>query len=78
MINVESDNLAFGIKIDNKSLHDLPGFCAGRTLQFDIEAIRLGIIVQLHHVLRGGGAGTQRGSPDGGDILFVGTALEHT
>ena len=47
-IDVEADDVAVGVKIDDQPLDNLSGLGAGRVGQFDVEAVGLGIVVQLH------------------------------
>src|SRR5229473_8054025 len=48
MVDVEADDFAAGIEVDVQALGHLTRFDARFRLQFDVETIRLGVIVQLH------------------------------
>src|SRR5262249_25633311 len=48
MIDVEPDDVAVGVEIDDESRDNLARFGARHVLQLDIKAIRLRVIMQLH------------------------------
>ena len=48
MVDIEADNIALGVEINDETLHDLPGFNARGALQLDIEAVGFWILVKLH------------------------------
>jgi len=48
VVDIEPDHIAIGIEIDIEPFDNFPRLRARRTLQFDIEAVRLRIIMQLH------------------------------
>src|SRR5262249_33533729 len=48
MTDVEPNDFAVGIEVDDETRDDLSGLRARRALEFDIKAVRLRIVVQLH------------------------------
>src|SRR5262245_14294003 len=48
MIDIEPDNFAVGIEVDDETRDDLSGLRARRALEFDIKTVRFRIVVQLH------------------------------
>jgi hypothetical protein len=47
-IDVETDHLTLFVQIDTDTIGDLACFRAGLAAQFDVEAIRFRVVVQLH------------------------------
>jgi hypothetical protein len=47
-VDVEADDFALGIEVHQQALGDFPCLGAGRALEFDVEAVRFRVVVQLH------------------------------
>ena len=76
MIDVEADNIAIGIEIDDEARDDLPRLCSWRALELDTETVGLRIIMQLSSSSRSS-AGALGILADGGNVVGIGAALEH-
>jgi hypothetical protein len=48
MIDIEADDVAVGIKVDDQAFDSLTRFRPGSSRELDVEAIGLRIIMQLH------------------------------
>ena len=48
MIDLEADDIAVGVEIDDHAFDNLACLGARRVCQLDLQAVRLGITVQLH------------------------------
>ena len=47
-VDIEADDRAFDVEVRIQAIRDLAGFCAWPTGEFDVEAVGLGVIVQLN------------------------------
>ncbi len=76
MIDIEADDVAVGIKVDDQAFHNLTRFRPGSSRELDVEAVGLRIIMQLHrkNALRTISPAFQD-EPDVTQSAKVGTAL---
>jgi hypothetical protein len=52
VVDIEANNVALRVEVDDETLHDLPGFNARDILQFDVEAVGFRIEASLPKVTR--------------------------